>query len=247
MTIVRVGVRDRLRRHARSGSPARAVERRPGTACASGRAPPRRRASTPGRAGAATRIVAPVRARRRSGSRRGAASGTAIFVHDSVPSAASSTSEWSGAQPACSSHTASVPRALAGGERLEPPLALLIACRPRPAAAPRTWSRQRAGGERVAHLLGDHHELDGAEPEPAVGPRGRSPRASRARPARCHCSSVNPRSSSASSRTVVERVARRQELAGGALDRLLVVGEIEVHASLIASAAARAPARRRCS
>ena len=40
-----------------------------------------------------------------------AASGTAIFTHDSLPSESGSTSEWSGAQPECSSHTASVPRA----------------------------------------------------------------------------------------------------------------------------------------
>src|SRR5205085_11314284 len=87
---------------------------------------------------------------------------------------------------------------------------------------------QRAGSERIPHLLLDHHQLDRAETETPVGLRHDHPGPAELR-------ELAPL---LVGRTLLVLgqgahglglVAGRQELLGRALDRLLIVGELEVH------------------
>ena len=146
------------------------------------------------------------------------------------------------------------PARLAARHRLEPSRALLLGAG-RGQHQRRARRREpRAGRKRVAHLLGDHHKLDGAEAESALILGDDHPGPSEldellpllvGEPAVVLGELAHRR----------QRIAGGQELAGGPLDRLLVVGESEVHllgsfalvCAVNASAGAPAPARRRCS
>jgi hypothetical protein len=141
---------------------------------------------------------------------------------------------------------------LATGERGQPALVLRRGARRGQQQRGADVGEQRRGREGVAHLLGDHHQLDRPEPQ-AVVLLGDD----HARPSENH--QLVPLLVGEAALIAGQLadglglVARREKVPRGALDRLLIVGELEVHrpcprdGNFIASWAARARARPRCS
>jgi hypothetical protein len=104
--------------------------------------------------------------------------------------------------------------------------------------------QERRGRQRGAELLLDDGQLDDAEAQPAVllgdSSAGQPSSQMSAQP-----SSVKPALGLVGQAAdLLGLVARGEEVARGALDRALVVGEVEVHQRIRGS---RARARRRCS
>ena len=105
-------------------------------------------------------------------------------------------------------------------------------------------AEERRGRHRVAQLLEQHRQLDGAEALAAVllGDRDAGPAELAQLPPQRVVVGAAPRRPRARARTA----SGREQLARGRLDLVLVLGEVEVHAAH-PPAAGRARARRRCS
>ena len=121
-----------------------------------------------------------------------------------------------------------MPRSSPLGERAQAALALLVGAAERQRQAGDRVGEQRRGRQRVAHLLEEDGEVDDAEPlsAPLLGQR-------QAGPAELgHLLPVGLLEAVLALGQLADPlrlVAGGEEVARGRLDRLLLVGEVEVH------------------
>ena len=117
------------------------------------------------------------------------------------------------------------------GERPQKALALLVGAAQRQRQAGNRVREQRRGGQRVAHLLEEHRQLDDAEPLP-------TPLLGERQPGPAELGHLVPVGlleavlALGQLANPLGLVARGEEVMRGRLDRLLLVGEIEVHGQL---------------